>query len=86
MTEAKFPVKTREFHNPHFDSTVWNDFVFRDDDIVISTYAKSGTTWMQQIVSQLLFSGDIWSVTRFVIANKNGRWRKLKDLDFYNLG
>ena len=61
MTEAKFPVKTREFHNPHFDSTVWNDFVFRDDDIVISTYAKSGTTWMQQIVSQLLFSGDVRS-------------------------
>jgi aryl sulfotransferase len=52
------PVKTREFHNHHFDSTIWNDFAFRDDDIVISTYAKSGTTWMQQIVAQLLFRGD----------------------------
>jgi aryl sulfotransferase len=52
------PVKTREFHNHHFDSTIWNDFRFRDDDIVISTYAKSGTTWMQQIVAQLLFRGD----------------------------
>jgi aryl sulfotransferase len=28
------------------------------DDIVISTYAKSGTTWVQQIVSQLLFAGE----------------------------
>ena len=51
------PTKTRELHNHHFDSTIWNDLKFRDDDIVISTYAKSGTTWVQQIVAQLLFSG-----------------------------
>jgi len=52
------PMKTRELHNHHFDSTIWNDFQFRDDDIVISTYAKSGTTWVQQIVSQLLWNGE----------------------------
>ena len=40
------------------DSTVWNDFQFRDDDIIIATYAKSGTTWTQQIVGQLVFGGD----------------------------
>lgn len=56
MTHA-YPQKTRELHNHHFDSTVWNDFRFRDDDIVIATYAKSGTTWVQQIVSQLVFDG-----------------------------
>lgn len=55
--QTHLPVKTRELHNHHFDSTVWNDFAFRDDDIVIATYAKSGTTWVQQIVSQLLFDG-----------------------------
>ena len=53
----QWPQKTREFHNHHFDSTIWNDFDFRDDDIVIGTYGKSGTTWVQQIVSQLLFDG-----------------------------
>lgn len=52
-----WPVKTRELHNHHFDSTAWNDFAFRDDDIVIATYAKAGTTWMQQIVGQLVFGG-----------------------------
>lgn len=52
------PRKTRELHSHHFDSTIWNDLVFRDDDIVISTYAKSGTTWMQQIIAQLIFGGD----------------------------
>jgi aryl sulfotransferase len=52
-----WPKKTRELHNHHFDSTIWNEFEFRDDDIVIGTYAKSGTTWTQQIVAQLLFNG-----------------------------
>ena len=54
----QWPEKTREMHSNHFDSTVWNDFEIRDDDIVISTYAKSGTTWLQQIVSQLIFNGE----------------------------
>jgi aryl sulfotransferase len=53
-----WPVKTRELHSHHFDSTAWNDFAFRDGDVVIGTYAKSGTTWTQQIVAQLLFGGE----------------------------
>ena len=53
-----WPVKTRELHSHHFDSTIWNDLQFRDDDIVIATYAKAGTTWMQQIIAQLMFEGD----------------------------
>ena len=57
MVTVTLPQKTREFHNHHFDSTIWNHFNFRDDDIIISTYAKSGTTWVQQIIAQLLFNG-----------------------------
>jgi aryl sulfotransferase len=56
-TTIAWPRKMRELHNHHFDSTVWNGFAFRDDDIVIGTYAKSGTTWMQQIVGQVLTGG-----------------------------
>lgn len=57
MNISSLPVKTRELHNHHFDSTIWNDLKFRNDDIIIATYAKSGTTWVQQIVAQLLFNG-----------------------------
>ena len=53
-----WPRKTRELMNHHMDSTVWNDFNFRPDDIVVATYAKSGTTWTQQIIGQLVFNGD----------------------------
>lgn len=58
ITTEDPPVKTREVYNHHQDSTIWNSFPFRDDDIVITTYAKSGTTWMQQIIAQLTHSGD----------------------------
>jgi Sulfotransferase domain. len=58
MSTINWPQKTRELHNHHFDSTIWNDFNFRDDDIIIATYAKSGTTWTQQIVAQMLYGGD----------------------------
>ncbi len=60
MSEAitiPWPKKTQEMGHPLMDSTRWNDFQFRDDDIVIATWAKSGTTWLQQIVAQLVFEG-----------------------------
>ncbi len=35
----------------------WNWFKYRDGDIVIATYGKTGRTWTQQIVAQLVFQG-----------------------------
>lgn len=40
------------------DSRRWDNFPFRDDDVVIGTWAKSGTTWCQQIVTQLIHRGQ----------------------------
>ena len=48
----QWPEKTRDLHSQHFDSTIWDDFKFRDDDIIIATYAKSGATWTQQIIAR----------------------------------
>lgn len=41
------------------DSSRWEGFVHRPGDIVISTPAKCGTTWMQTLVGLLLFDGDL---------------------------
>src|SRR5215472_7428593 len=37
------------------DSARWDGFVFRPDDIVISTPAKCGTTWLQMICALEIF-------------------------------
>jgi hypothetical protein len=46
--QEAIPTKVRELQNYHFDLTIWNDFQFRENDIIIATYAKSVTTWVQQ--------------------------------------
>ncbi|MFT5774368.1 sulfotransferase domain-containing protein [Hyphomonas sp.] len=56
--EIAWPAKARELHSHHFDSTIWNDFKFRDDDIIIATYGKAGTSWTQQMIAQMMFGGD----------------------------
>lgn len=58
MTIRPAPTVTRKYLNHHLDSTRWRVFEPRDDDIVVSTSYKSGTTWMQQILHLLVFRGD----------------------------
>jgi aryl sulfotransferase len=53
----EYPRKMREHEHHLLDSTVWNDIEFRHDDIFIVAYSKSGTTWVQQIVAQLIWNG-----------------------------
>lgn len=45
----------REYRTWSSDSRYWDGFAPRPDDIIIATAPKCGTTWMQQIVSSLVF-------------------------------
>ena len=54
---------TRQVRSWLFDSCGWDDFAVRGDDIVIATYPKCGTTWVQRIVGMLVFaSADPFAV------------------------
>jgi len=51
------PKKTRDEENSHYISKNWDVFPYPNNTIVVASYIKSGTTWVQQIVGQLVFKG-----------------------------
>lgn len=55
---GSLPERTRTYQNYVFNSQHWDLYIPRPDDIVISTSYKSGTTWTQNIVLQLIFLGQ----------------------------
>ena len=63
--ELKLPTDVRgmveasnRFHTPEA-TAYWKAFKPKPDDIFVTTFAKSGTTWMQQIMHCLRTSGDM---------------------------
>ncbi len=50
-----------------FNSERWQGYRPRNDDIIIATYSKCGTTWMQRIVSMFVFASaepkHIWDLS-----------------------
>jgi len=54
MSRAR-PQQTRVYKNHHLDSTRWEQVPLREDDVIISTSLKTGTTWTQRILSLLVF-------------------------------
>ena len=55
MTTTEQPSIQNHYVSALVDSERWNEFKVRDDDIVIVTSYKAGTTWMQGICAALVF-------------------------------
>ena len=55
MMAGPVPQIAHVYQNWMLDSTRWEHFKPRDNDIVVATPYKSGTTWMQTIVFHLIF-------------------------------
>jgi len=51
------PQRTKSFENVRIDSGRWDHYVPRKGDVVVATYAKNGTTWMEHIVLHLIHRG-----------------------------
>src|SRR4051794_33522119 len=74
---ANLPERTRDYRNHHLDSTRWDRFKIRDDDIVITTAYKAGTPWTQRIVASLVLgpgpvATSIGQVSRWIDARFEG--------------
>src|SRR5215813_13114874 len=43
----------------HFLEHLYNDFDYRADDVWLSSYPRSGTTWTYEVLYAVLYEGDI---------------------------
>jgi hypothetical protein len=55
MSSQTTPVKHRVYNEFVMESSRWDNFKSRPDDIIIATPAKCGTTWTQMICALLIF-------------------------------
>ncbi len=62
----------REYRTWAMDSRPWTRYIPRSGDIIIAAAPKCGTTWMQQIVSSLVFQDPtpraLYSVSTWIDA------------------
>ncbi len=55
MIQSATPTREHLYKHSFFDSSRWDAFKPRDDDLIICTSYKAGTTWMQMICALLVF-------------------------------
>lgn len=66
----KLPERKHVYQNHTLNSKNWDNYVPRDDDIIVATPYKSGTTWMQTIVQRLIFldteNRNLWEISPWI--------------------
>lgn len=73
------PTLTRTYQDHFLDSTRWNCYRPRPGDIVIATSYKSGTTWAQEIVRQLILGGQDAPPRRELSPWLDARWSPIDE-------
>jgi aryl sulfotransferase len=56
---SQLPEVTRVYQNHHLDSTRWEFYTPHENDVIVTTSYKSGTTWVQMILYQLIYGKNI---------------------------
>lgn len=64
------PERSKTYIGPVTDSRIWADFPVRDDDVVVITPPKCGTTWIRSMVLTLIFG----KTGMDVIVNEVSPW------------
>ncbi|MEZ4682915.1 MAG: sulfotransferase domain-containing protein [Caldilineaceae bacterium] len=77
---AALPTIMHLYQNHLLDSTRWNCYQPKTDDIVIATSIRSGTTWMQGIVRQLIFQGQAAPDRGAISPWLESRWRPIDEV------
>lgn len=82
----RWPTEVKAYQTIECDSRVWQELELREDDVVVGSYHKAGTTVTQQIVSQLIFNGAeniaVWQISpwlEFRLAPKEQTLEILKE-------
>lgn len=75
---AHLPKVIHTYQNHTLDSTRWQHYQPRINDIIITTSYKSGTTWMQEIVRQLVFIGKAAPEKEQVDLNSISHWLDMR--------
>lgn len=52
---SALPKRSKTYIGPLTDSRIWAEFPLRDDDVVVTTPPKCGTTWIQSMILTLIF-------------------------------
>ena len=71
---TQLPQVIHTYQNHTLDSTRWQHYRPRADDIVVATAYRSGTTWMQEIVRRLVFWREPHEEWRKIPLNSLSPW------------